>query len=320
MSHSDVEESNWLLAYDGQIENGFLEKGKKKPPSKKKADSKKETPTKKTKQEIQQSRARAREEKKDLKDLEKRRKKRTKDREKILARKQKRLRAAAEDESDDEDNGLLLDKRARATAIVKGYLTRLGQQEDESKNLVLNSVMTIPASVVDSTGLIGMALAFRSVAGLFPMPDESEEQVEKTTKPWTAVDTTSQKTSSERCEQLERQIHLLQAEIDRSTSNAARRAELKEAALEQLRLQMMEIEADEVVARQNHFKKKRRASPKSKSGDKSKEDEVDDEESIPPEDFEEADSTTDYPMAADSTEDAPMPDAENLPLASGAAD
>jgi hypothetical protein len=85
--------------------------------------------------------------------------------------------------------------------------------------------MTIPASLIDSTGLLGMALAFRAASGELPMPDDSGDQ-NSSMKPWEAIKVDEKKTSSERSELLEKQIALLEKEIKGVQSNTSQRREL----------------------------------------------------------------------------------------------
>jgi hypothetical protein len=165
-------------------------------------------------------------------------------------------------DSDEGEQGLAWDKRARATAIVKAYLTRTAKYNEDYKSLALNGVMTMPAAMVDPTGLLGMALAFRAAAGVLNMPDDSEEQITKSTRPWAAIDTTSAKTSAERTENLEKQIKMLEKEIKRVTANTAKRRELTEMAVAQRVSMDQKIESDDIAARFNHFKKKKKFLPR----------------------------------------------------------
>jgi ferric iron reductase protein FhuF len=279
MSLSDVDEANWLLTHEGKLDTSVAGRKntkkrtlalKKKTAVKEKkvqvetakkakvSPAKKKTKTKvKAKVTKKDSRSKDREEKRELRDLEKRRRKRQREREKVLrveARKQKRRRTPTYD-SDDNDRGLNRDKRARATAIVKGYLTR-AVNKDEYKSLGLAGVMTIPAAMVDSTGLLGMALAFRAAAGELNMPDENPDDAK--TKPWKAIDSESPKASSERAENLTKQIKLLEAEMERAENDAQKRKELAEEAVARRLSTDVEITADDVAARQNHFKKKKK--------------------------------------------------------------
>jgi hypothetical protein len=281
MSLSDVDEANWLLTHEGKLDTSVagrkntkkrtlalkkktavkekkvqVETAKKAKvsPAKKKTKTKVKVKAKVTKKD---SRSKDREEKRELRDLEKRRRKRQREREKVLrveARKQKRRRTPTFD-SDDNDRGLNRDKRARATAIVKGYLTR-AVNKDDYKSLGLAGVMTIPAAMVDSTGLLGMALAFRAAAGELNMPDENTDDAK--TKPWKAIDSESPKTSSERAENLTKQIKLLEAEMERAENDAQKRKELAEEAVARRLAADVEITADDEAARQNHFKKKKK--------------------------------------------------------------
>lgn len=266
MGESDIEEANWLLAHDGMIETASI--GKRKPKRKPQAAKKKSEKDKKdagdsarkSRAEQQKRRTRAREEKKELRELEKRRRKRTRDREKALkdeARKLKRRRAATS-EVDEDVRGLSRNKRARATAVVKAYLTRTAKSDADYKSLALNGVMTMPAAMVDPNGLLGMALAFRAAAGVLNMPDDSEEQIAKATKPWAAIDTTGPKTSAQRTKNLEKQIELLEKEIVRVRANTATRRKLTQEAIAHRIAKDRETEVDDEAARLNHFKKRKK--------------------------------------------------------------
>jgi len=265
MGESDVEEANWLLSHDGMIDVASIgkKKTKKRVTSKKKPSDKDKRESiesaKKSKAEQLKRKKKASEEKKELKDLEKRRKKRTRDREKALkdeVRKQKRRRTSP---IETEQSRLARDKRARATAIVKAYLTRTAKKDEEYKSLALNGVMQMPAAMVDPNGLLGMALAFRAAGGVLNMPDDSEEQVEKTSKPWTTIDTISGKKSAERSENLQKQIDLLEKEIARVRANTETRRRLaKDASMKRKSLDE-EIETDDLAARVNHFKRKKKS-------------------------------------------------------------
>lgn len=152
---------------------------------------------------------------------------------------------------------LVLDKRARAAAIVNGYLIRMAK-DDEYKSLGLAGIMSIPAAMVDSSGLLGMSLAFRAAAGELTMPEESGEQEQK--KPWDAIDVEGLKKSSERTERLRQQAELLEKEIERVKSATERRLKVAEEA-DIARQQLdRDIAQDEAAARMNPFmiKKKKK--------------------------------------------------------------
>jgi hypothetical protein len=108
--------------------------------------------------------------------------------------------------------------------------------------------------MVDSTGLLGMALAFRAAAGEIAMSDDGEQQFAKM-KPWTAIDNTKAKTSHERSEALARQATLLEEESDRVRENTQRRKDLaREDISQRLRgsrtsLKRMTRQQDETISR-----------------------------------------------------------------------
>ena len=95
------------------------------------------------KAELEKKRSKEREEKKQVKDLDKRRKKRTRDRDKALRDEAKRQ---AKRKRDSTDLDLLKDKRARASAIVKSYMIRTPKYhaDDEYTKLSYNGVMAMP--------------------------------------------------------------------------------------------------------------------------------------------------------------------------------
>jgi hypothetical protein len=290
MTLSDVEEANHLLTHDGEADLGKKKKSQpKKSPVKKKAPEKEKSSSadasRKAKAELAKRKVREKEEKKELRELERRRKKRTRDREKALkdaiTRKSKRPRSMADV---DDDRGLASNKHARANAIVKAYITRMTKNEEDYKSLALNGVMSIPAAMVESTGLIGMALAFRTAAGELTTPDDSEDQIVKTAKPWATIDSAHAKTSTERSEALSKQVKLLENEINRVKEDSIRRYELTQEAIAK-RLQLEEqIEADDIAARVNHFRRKKKSSPNKPDpkgdtpGSKERDDEDDDDD------------------------------------------
>ena len=271
MSVSDVDEANWLIAHEGQIDtsaSGRKNAKRRTLAMKKKAEkkresieaAKKEKPTKEIKgKEKPANRKRIpvktseKEEKRERREVERRRKKRTREREKVLrdAKKQKKKRTPAEDDP----KGLLFDKRLRATAIVKAYINRI-ESTDEYKSLALNGVMNVPASIVDSTGLLGMALAFRAASGELSMPDDNEETDAAKFKPWTKIDCDKPLTHQERSERLDEKIRLLEKEIERVRENAKRRKELTAEALKEKEARDARIQEEDRMARINPFKKR----------------------------------------------------------------
>jgi hypothetical protein len=288
ISTMDVDECNELLATEGLLD--FTAVGRKNAKKraqalkKQKADAEKKKKLDKVKKHKEDQlkkkkdgKAKERETKKELKDLEKKRKKRGREREKALkgsAKKTKKPRTSSLGPEDAKKGStgrrnVIAGKRDRATAIVEGYLTRVGRQQNY-KSLGLGGVMTIPAALVDSSGLLGMALAFRAASGELPMPDESGNQ-DKNLKPWDAIDVDSKKTEEERTECLEKQIALMEKEVLRLRSSTAKRRKLCEEAI-RVRDDVEDgIAGEDKRARQNPFKKKKAVmTPEKKKTDRGK--------------------------------------------------
>lgn len=278
---SDVEEANYLISHDGILDTsaeGRKSAKKRSQILRKKVVAKKEVIVKKEeslkkkrasskpkeKKDLQSTAAARvpketiRAEKKELRELEKRRRKRARDHEKSQkSESRKKMKRRRSGPSEPEIGRTLNhNKRSRATAIVKAYLMR-STKEDESKSLALNGVMSIPAALVDSTGLLGMALAFRAATGEISMPDDGIEQLAKL-KPWTGIDADHPKTSVERIHGLELQIALLEKEIDSVRTNAEKRRLLASGYVSKRTLAETTAESDDIAARYNRFKKKKK--------------------------------------------------------------
>jgi hypothetical protein len=202
--------------------------------------------------------------KNDMKDLERRRKKRLRDHEKSGksdAHKKvnnKRHRTSSND-VDELDQRLVHDKQCRATAIVRAYLMRLARESD-NKSLALNGVLTMPSASIDSIGLLGMALAFRAASGGLCMPDDGKEQLAKW-KPWVVVDTERPKTAAERANNLKTKIELVEKEISRLRNDTKRREELTLQYIAKRAASEAAAEADDIAARFNHCKKRKKLTP-----------------------------------------------------------
>jgi len=285
----DIDELNELLATNGTID--FTASGRKNAKKraqaikKQKQDAEKKQRADKVKRmKVEQTKkkktdqAKERESRKEQKELDKRRKKRTREREKALKSmepKNKKLKLEPEDlkKMASGRRNLIASKRERATAIVEGYLNR-AVKRDDYKTLCLGGVMTIPAAMIDSTGLLGMAMAFRAAAGELPMPEESGAQ-KSNIKPWDAIQIESEKSSSGRVELLKKQAELLEKEIANLKANTSRRKALKEDAVEEFDRLEKKLEAGDKAARDNPLKKKNtpgsseRKKGKSKSSAKS---------------------------------------------------
>jgi len=251
------------------------EVGKSKPESgKSKTENKTKSDTTKSKPEVMKSKKKSRtsndareskrlqkqrekEEKAELRELERKRKKRTKEREKMMKddlKKKKRKRSdVAEDES-----VLTNDKRARACAIVTGYITRIAKRDD-MKTLGLGGVVNIPTSVVDSSGLLGMTLAFCAAAGEIPMPENGDDDMK--IRPWDEIDVDGPKTSAERTNNLEKQLLLLQKKLEQVKESTKKRKLLREETISKLEVAEALIYASEKEAKRLIMRNKGKKTP-----------------------------------------------------------
>ena len=287
MDWSDVEESNYLISHDGMFDASMA--GRKS--TKKRSQSLKKQVNKKGRDAVatvikddpakkKRSRPKAKSDsqtengganvvdggrivKNDTRDLERRRKKRLRDHEKTGksdARKKanKRRRTASNDE-DELDQRLVHDKQCRATAIVKAYLIRLAKQSD-NKSLALSGVLTMPSASVDSIGLLGMSLAFRAASGGLCMPDDGKEQLAKW-KPWVVVDTERPKTAADRVKNLRKKIELVESEIIRLRRDTKRREQSTALYISKRSASDLAAETDDLAARFNHYKKRKKLTP-----------------------------------------------------------
>lgn len=272
----DVDELNELLATDGLIDftsNGrknakkraqALKKQKINAEKKQKADKVKKMKAeqlKKKKDAKAKEKEKERESKKEQRDLDRRRKKRMREREKALklSDPSKKRKLEPEDLAKREHGrrNLIASKRERAIAIVNGYLNRSVDRKDYG-SLCLGGagVMNIPATMIDSTGLLGMALAFRAAAGDIPMPEESGAQ-KTNVKAWDAIEVDTKRTSKERMEALQEQAALMEKEIARLKASTARRKALTEKEREAHLAIQMKVVAGDDAARSNPIEKKR---------------------------------------------------------------
>jgi len=268
----DVDECNELLATNGLLD--FTSNGRKNAKKRahamkrQKAEAERKLKADKVKkQKAEQSKKRKdarekeRETKKEQRDLEKKRKKRARERDKAIKgseQKNKKRRVSDSDDIKKSASGrrnLIAGKRDRAKAIVEGYLNRAVERQDY-KSLCLGGVMTIPASLIDSSGIFGMALAFRAAAGELPMPEESGDQASNV-KPWDSIKVDGPKKSKNRCERLEKQIALLEEEIEARKKSTAQRLELAEELKVANVSEVSALKEADELARLNPLKKKK---------------------------------------------------------------
>jgi len=274
MTLSETEEANELLAGDGLLD--FSVEGRKNAKKrttalkKKKAEAEKATKKEKggrskkskSKKSHALERDKDKDEKREHRELERRRKKRTRERERVLkegSSKKKRLSEGDDKVPSRSTSGgkrnPLADKSGRASAIVKAYLMGIAEKED-LKPLGLSGVMTLPAAQLDSTGLLGMALAFRAAAGELDMPESGEPA--STAKRWENIDVNGPVSAKEREENLLKQKSLLEEEIERLKAATLKRKELREVALAEKRLVQEEVAANDRAVRLMLEKKSRK--------------------------------------------------------------
>uniref|UniRef100_A0A7S1VTX3 Bromo domain-containing protein n=1 Tax=Grammatophora oceanica TaxID=210454 RepID=A0A7S1VTX3_9STRA len=161
------------------------------------------------------------------------------------------------------------DKRRRAMAISKGFVYRISETED-LKTLGLSGVLNIPASVVDSSGLLGRTLAFLAAAGEVPMPDNGDEDVNVT--PWDIdVDELEQiKSSKEREEKLAEQVKQLKKRIASAKESTKRRRELTKEALERRKGVHKKVYDKEYESKREIMRRKKKGASKSSKKSSSK--------------------------------------------------
>ena len=272
MSVDDFDEVNWLLANDGQVDTSAEARKqakkraqamrKKKAIEKEKRDAVLASQKEKKKKQME-AKIKERDAAKELKDLDKRRKKRSREREKALKteskNKKKRLSGPLATEEEIErgvDRGLQHEnKRARASAIVKALIHRMSQKE-EYQGMHLGGTNIIPSATVESSSLLCMALAFRVAAGEL-QPDASDSDYIAKHRPWEKIDVDGPKTHLERSENLEKQVKLLEKELERIRHNTQRRKELLFMSVTKRHIFDETIKTDEELARFNRFKKKK---------------------------------------------------------------
>lgn len=232
---------------------------------KKKADAAKKKKADATKGKAENKKI-EREMQKQQKELEKRRKKRERDRE-MMEKKAKKAKISALEtvKKGGRTPGGIPDKKERATAVVRGYLTRIAKKEDLA-GLGFSSAATLPSSAVESTSLLGMALAFRAAAGYAEMPvGKGEEPVKK---PWDKIDTEGPSKSEDRCKNLAQQAEMLEQELAKiEKENGQRRVLIAQAHRQREAREKKAIRKEERIKKQSAPKKKTAKKPKeSESG------------------------------------------------------
>ncbi|KAG7362189.1 bromodomain containing protein [Nitzschia inconspicua] len=287
----DIDECNELLATNGLLD--FSTAGRKKRAQilkQHKLDAEKKKKAQKVKREradkakkVKDAKEKEKEKKQEQRDLEKKRRKRTREREKALKgidHQKKKLRLS------DPAPGrrhLIISKRERAEAIVDGYIDRTAKMA-QYKTLSLGGgeEKWIPSAVIDSKNLCGMALAFRAAAGMIPMPNPVTTGPGKyIIRPWDSIHLKGKKKSEERCALLEKQIELVQKEIDIVNAQREKRLILLKDAKQAVAQMNDSIIANDKAARENPLKKAKKAHPLSgRKRSKSIDDDDEDEDTV----------------------------------------
>jgi len=260
----DVDDCNELLASNGLLD--FSAAGRKKRAQilkQQKLDMEKKHKSLKAKKARADKAKKAKdvklmekEKRQEVRDLEKKRRKRMREREKALKGNPHQTKKRKLSEPAPGRRHLIFSKRERASAIVNGYVNR-ASKNGEYKPLSLGGDQKwIQSSLIDSTNLSGMALAFRASAGLIPMPKQDTGAPGKTIlKPWDTIRLKGKKTSAERCACLQKQIELLETETLLVKASKERRAERLEAVRKEVADSNEVVLEDDKLARENPLKK-----------------------------------------------------------------
>ena len=278
LKEEDVDEYNELLATDGlldySVEGRKIAKKRVQLMKKEKANIEKEKKkkaekAKKVKSKDQQSRkeslAKERESKKELANLQKRRKKRSREREKAL-KSSKKLKSSSDEhrKPGPPRRNIIREKRDRATAIVDKYLFNAAENGDYSA-FGPTGTSNIPAALVESSGILGMALAFKAAARELPLGEESGKNDAACINPWDSISVDDVTSESKRMEALTKKIALLEKELKRARSATNQRRELLLAAMEDRKMLIKERMTKDKEARDNPLKKKQPHPKKAKS-------------------------------------------------------
>jgi len=280
-NESDIDERNELLASDGLLDFSIegrkkakarvlsLKKVKKERIVKEKERIVKEKEREKVKEKAKKVKASSkddskklerqleleeRQEKRQQRELDSRRKKRARDHEKMLKELDRKAKKKKISEKRGNPNEVH-NKRGRAEAIAKGFLVRKCIKDASFKGASFQ-----PTSSVEPSGLLGMALAFRSAAGEIPFIDNTGKPF--LVNSWDKIDVDGALKSSERCKLLQEQIDLIGKEIIKVDAATELRLALTKDA-EKARLAMLNstIDADDQV-RATFTKKKKKAAKK----------------------------------------------------------
>jgi len=266
----DIDECNELLATNGLLD--FSVAGRKRRAQilkQQKLNAEKKQKTVKAKKARADKAKKAKDEKQkekekrqEKRDLEKKRRKRMREREKALKGVQHRRKKRKLSEPAPGRRHQIVSKRERAEAIVGGYVGRAAKKGDYKPLGLGGDQRWIQSALIDSTNLSGMALAFRASAGLIPMPKQDTGAPGKIVlKPWDKIRWKAKKTSVERAACFQKQIDLLEKEIELRRESKARRLERLTKVEEEVSKMNASILEDDKLARENPLKKSKKPHP-----------------------------------------------------------
>jgi hypothetical protein len=266
----DVDECNELLASNGLLD--FSTAGRKKRAQiikQQKLDVEKKHKTLKAKKaradkakKAKDVKLKEKEKRQETRDLEKKRRKRMREREKALKGVQHQMKKRKLSDPAPGRRHLIVSKRERASAIVSGYVNRASKNGDYKPLGLGGDQKWIQSSLIDSTNLSGMALAFRASAGLIPMPKQDTGAPGKIIlNPWDTIRLKGKKTSAERSACLEKQIELLEREIQLAKASKERRVERLRVVQKDVVKMNESIIEDDKLARENPLKKSKKPHP-----------------------------------------------------------
>ena len=266
----DMDECNELLASNGLLD--FSMAGRKKRAQiikQQKLDAEKKQKTLKAKKvradkakKAKDVKLKEKEKRQETRDLEKKRRKRMREREKALKGVQHQKKKRKLSDPAPGRRHLIVSKRERASAIVSGYVSRASKNGDYKPLGLGGDQKWIQSSLIDSTNLSGMALAFRASAGLIPMPKQDTGAPGKIIlNPWDTIRLKGKKTSAERSTCLKKQIELLEREIQLAKASKERRVERLRVVRKDVVKMNDSIIEDDKLARENPLKKSKKPHP-----------------------------------------------------------
>ncbi|KAL3920604.1 MAG: hypothetical protein SGILL_003178 [Bacillariaceae sp.] len=266
----DIDECNELLATNGLLDltvagrkkRALIVKQQKLDTEKKKKAAKarkdKADKAKRARDAKEKEKQKDKEKRQAQRELENKRRKRMREREKALKNIEKKNKRMKLSEPSPGYRRLINCKRERAEAVVNGFVHRTAEKGlYKSLSLGGGEEKWIPTNAIDSNNLSGIALAFRAAAGLVPTPNPTKDGPgQKVVKPWDEIKINRMKMSDERMAGLEKQIELIEKEIQTVKAQKERRLQLLKAAKDEARRSKEKLIADDEEARSNPMEKR----------------------------------------------------------------